>query len=295
MKKSYITNLMLIALIIGLYWFNTTDDQVKSEMVQLTTLTSSKIQYISIARPNSVSIEFEKSTSGWNIIKPIRATANNKRIELLLSFLDTPSYAQLEAADDNDMLSQFGLEPANIVLTLDERSIKFGGLEPISKHRYVLIDNVIHLITDRITPLLRANAKSFIENRLISNKNIITKLALPQLNNDNSLTGESVIIENKHGHWQGGFPAISTDQLTGIVENWQHAYALQVLPLKEKVQAETLSHTVKIWFNNNKNSAEYSLHISDNAFFITATEQQLSYQFTLASLSQLLPSQPIEQ
>lgn len=293
MKKSYLTNLLLIGLIIGLYWFNTIDNSVVNEMPQLSSLSSSNIYNITISRPNIADIVLEKSASGWLITQPINANANNTRVELLLSFLNTPSYAQIAVGNGNN-LAQFELEPANLILTLDQLKVQFGGVEPISKHRYILIDNVIHLITDRITPLLRANATSFIENRLIPKDNIITKLVLPQLNTASSLSAQSITIENNNGHWHSNLPAITTDRLTALVENWQHAYALQVLPLKENTPVTTATHKVQIWFNNQTLPAEYELKLSDNALFILDPQQQLNYQFTLASLAQLLPSQPIK-
>jgi hypothetical protein len=293
MKRSYLTNLLLIALIIGLYWFNNTG-RSKNEMAQLTTLMSSEIQYIAISRPGETDIELQKLASSWHIIKPIKAVANNKRIELLLSFLDTPSYAQIKVADDT-MFTQFELKPANIVLTLNKHSMQFGGIESISKHRYVLSDHVIHLITDRITPLLRVNATSFIENRLIPKQNIISKLVLPWLDNDNRVSTESVIIENNNGHWQSNIPTITTDQLTQLVEKWQYAYALKVHPLRDNYQANAKAYPVQIWFNNEKYAAEYSLTLNNNTLFIIAPLQQLNYQFTAASLSQLLPSQHLQQ
>lgn len=293
MKKSYLTNLLLIGLIIGLYWFNTVDNSVVNELPQLSTLTSSNIHNITISRPDIADIVLEKSVSGWLITQPIKANANNTRVELLLSFLNTPSYAQIAVGNGNN-LAQFELEPANLILTLDQLKVQFGGVEPISKHRYLLIDNVIHLITDRITPLLHANATSFIENRLIPKDNIITKLVLPLLNTGNSLSAQSIIIENNNGHWHSNFPTITTDRLTALVENWQHAYALQVLPLKENMPVTTATHKVQIWFNNQTLPAEYELKLSDKALFIIDPQQQLNYQFTLASLAQLLPSQPIK-
>ncbi len=293
MKKSYLTNLILIGLIIGLYWFNTYDKTAESEMPQLSTLISNNIHNITISRPAVADIVLEKSVSGWQITQPIKAVANIKRVELVLSFLNTPSYAQITIGDGKS-LSQFELEPANLVLALDQHRVLFGGLEPISKHRYVLIDNVIHLITDRITPLLRANATSFIENKVFPKANIITKLILPKLNTDNSLSAESIIIENNNGHWQSNWPTITTDRLSALIQNWQHAYALQVLPLQENGPVSTATHKIQIWFNDQTMPAEYELKLSDNALFILDHQQQLSYQFTLASLAQLLPSQSIE-
>lgn len=293
MKKGFLTNLILISLIIGLYWFNTTDNSVVNTMPLLSTLTSGSIHNITISRPNNADIVLKKSASGWRIIQPIKAIANNTRVELLLGFLNTPSYAQINV-NDNNPLAQFELEPANLTLTLDTHQMKFGGIEPISKHRYILVDHVIHLITDRVTPLLYANAASFIENKVIAKDSIITKLVLPQLSANNSLSAESIIIENNNGHWQSNIPTITTNQLTAFVENWQHAYALQVLPLKENVSITTMTPKVHIWFKNQVLPTEYVLSLSENALFIIDPQQQLSYQFTLASLSQFLPSQPLK-
>jgi hypothetical protein len=106
MKKSYLTNLILIGLIIGLYWFNTYDNSAEHEMPQLSSLISNNIHNITISRPDIVDIVLEKSASGWQITQPIKAIANNKRVELLLSFLNTPSYAQITIGDGQS-ISQF--------------------------------------------------------------------------------------------------------------------------------------------------------------------------------------------
>jgi hypothetical protein len=293
MKKSYLTNLILIGLIIGLYWFNTYDKPAENEMPPLSTLISNNIHNITISRPDVADIVLEKSASGWQLTQPIKTVANTTRVELLLSYLNTPSYAQVTIGDSKS-LSQFDLEPANLILTLDQHRILFGSVEPISKHRYILFDNVIHLITDRITPLLSANATSFIENKLFPKANIITKLILPKLNTDNSLSAESIIIENNNGHWQSNWPSITTDRLSALIQNWQHAYALQVLPLQANGPVATATHKIQIWFNDQTMPVEYELKLSNNALFILDHQQQLCYQFTLASLAQLLLPQPIE-
>lgn len=295
MIKRYLTNLLLIGLIIGLYWFNTTDNSAVDQAPQLSNVVSSEIHNITISRPDIADIVLEKSTSGWKITQPIQAIANNTRVELLLSFLNTPSYAQIKV-DSNNALVQFELEPADIVLTLDTLKVKFGGIEPISNHRYVLIDNVVHLITDRITPLLRANAASFIENKLIPQSKIITKLVLPQLNADSSFSAEPAItIENNNGHWQSNMPSLTSNQLTELVENWQHAYAMQVQLLKPAQLPKEVSpmistnSKVHVWFKDQVVPTEYTLKLNDNGLFIIDTQQKLDYQFTLAALAQLLP------
>ena len=291
MIKKYLINLLLIGLIIGLYWFNNQNNVPVDVMPQLTPLVSTDIKTITISRSDSTEIILNKSSSAWQIIQPINAPANNSRIDLLLSFLNTPSYAQIDASNSN--LSQFELAPANITLGLDTQIIQFGGVEPISKHRYVLINNVIHLITDRITPLLSANAASFIENKLISRHNTITKITFPLLNSDNSFSNSSASIENISGHWRSSLAKTTSDQLSAYIENWQHAYAIQVLPLNSDDKKGATNKQIQLWYQGESQPVEFELKLSNNALFIIDRQQHLNYQFPLALLPKLLPSRTI--
>ncbi|RKZ79075.1 MAG: hypothetical protein DRQ35_04895, partial [Gammaproteobacteria bacterium] len=161
MKSSYLRNIVLLLLIVGLYWFNNRNNTVINNAEQLTAINSSEIQLITITRPNVDEITIEKTSSGWQISHPIKARANNTRIALLLGLLNSYSYAQ-QANDSNSMLEQYGLAPEKVSLKLNDYQFQFGDTETISKHRYVLHNDTIHLIDDQVTPLLNANVISFI-------------------------------------------------------------------------------------------------------------------------------------
>jgi hypothetical protein len=290
MKSSYLRNITLLLLIIGLYWFNSQSDTPTNNSAQLTAINSSEIELITISRTNADEITLEKTSSGWQIIHPIEVRANSTRIALVLALLNTYSYAQLT---DNSMLAQFGLTPAIISLKFDDYLFQFGDVETISKHRYVLFDGIIHLIDDQVTPLLNANVINFIDNRLILSSNIINKLELPILSADMTLSDATVTIENNDGHWlsDGQVKRATAVDLTILADTWQQAYALQVQPINTDIQqSSTPPHKVRIWYQNQDMPAELELQLTDHALFIIDRSQQLKYQFPPALAQQLLPS-----
>lgn len=291
MKSSYLRNFTLLILIIGLYWFNTQSDTVLNDTEQLTVINSSEIKLITITRANSDAITLEKISSAWQITHPIKARANKTRIALLLELLNTYSYAEQDLSS-NTMLTQFGLSPAKLSLKLNDSLFQFGDIETISKHRYVLHDGIVHLIDDHVTPLLNANVSSFIDNRLILSSDVINKLELPMRNADNSLSDNSVTIENNEGLWQSDTELKQTTaiDLTILVESWQHAYALQVLPINNKSQQRlTSSHEIRVWYQNQDLPSVLEIQFTKQALFIIDHSQQLRYQFPLALAQQLLP------
>ena len=291
MKSSYLRNFALLLIIIGLYWFNHQSDSDVNNDQPLTTVDSSEIQLITITQPNGDEIILEKTSSAWQISHPIKARANKTRIALLLSLLNSYSYAQL-ADSSNKELAQFGLIPAKVSIKLDDYQFQFGDIETISKHRYVLFDGDVHLIDDQVTPLLRANAASFIDNRLILSTNIITKLELPMLNTDKTLSGNTLTIENSEGHWKSDAAdkQITAIDLTILVDDWRHAYALQVQPINSDIERTVIApHQVRIWYQDHDMPAEFELQIIDHALFIIDRSQQLIYQFPPALAQQLLP------
>ncbi len=284
MKSSYLTNLLLIFLVIGLYWFNNQSPTTEGDTPPLTTLSTNDIQQITIERIHLDNIILEKRSADWLLLQPFNARANNIRIKLLLSLLSMPSHAQLAYSDD-ELLTQLGLSPAKVTLKLNEYLFQFGNVETISNRRYVLYDGTIHLIDDQISHLLNASASSFIENRLIKPNNVINKITLPILDSTNTLSNEYADAEYLTGQWS--HPEYSADQLTTLISVWQHAYALQVSPIKKKDFSN--SHQVTIWYKNIEEPTELKILLTDKILFIYDQQRQLKYQFPMALAQQLFP------
>ena len=274
---------------LGLYWFLNQETPKHSQGRGLTTSAHGDITKITILRDGLDTISIQRSTSNWQLVQPINAPANNTRIKLLLSILNASSHAQLSHIDDAT-LTQLGFNNANTILKLDDASFQFGNIEPISKRRYVLHNDVIHLIDDNVAPLLNANAASFIDNKLILLNNQISKLVLPTLNTDQTISTDNITIEQKEGHWTSDDSKFSSDELTTLIDSWQYTYALQVLPLSTAKLPLSEPHKIVVSFHNQTEPVELQLQKDNRTLYLNSPSQQLSYQFPVTLIQQLLPA-----
>ncbi|MFW5426845.1 MAG: DUF4340 domain-containing protein [Methylophagaceae bacterium] len=286
MKSRYLLNIFLIALVFGLYWFLNHDISTQQQQQTLSAISHDEVTRISIFRHGLDPISIQKDKTYWQLVQPINAPANNTRIKLLLSILNASSHAQLNHADDTT-LAQLGFDNTNTVLKLNNDHFQFGNIESISKRRYVLHNDVIHLIDDSVAPLLNANAASFIDNKLIPLNKQISKLIMPKSNADNTISTDNITIEQKGGRWVSG--NLSADQLTILIDAWQHAYALQVLPLSTAKLPLSEPHKIIIWFQDQTEPVELQLQKDNRTLYLNSPSQQLSYQFPLSIMQQLLP------
>ncbi len=284
MKTSYLINLALLILVIVLYWLNT--DQHQQPPAQISTLDSSEITQISISQANKIKAIIEKQGTTWQLTHPIAARANQTRIDLLLSILSSASDKSMDIVSP-DQLEQFGITDTSPQMTFNQQyEFIFGTTEKMNRQRYVFFHDRLYLVPDRIVPLLNASSYSFIDNRVLTPEQSITKLVIPSYRVDHALSTPTISIENKDGHWQSDHN-YSSDQLQKLVEQWQHAYATQVLPLT-RIDQNQPSFPVKIWVNQQEHPYEFQLILTEQALYVLDQRQQLAYQFAADSYSQLL-------
>ncbi len=290
MKSRYLTNLALIVLAIALYWFNNQADKVTSTNITVSPISLDTINHIMIERADRDSIIINKLEDEWRLISPLKARANPTRVELILSLVNTPSNKQLTITPNTE-LYQYNITADSTKLTLNDSQFNFGGVEALSKDRYILANKTLHLVNDRIAPLLNANATSFVDNRLFPPKAKISKLDIPYY--DQSSQGldntQRMVIQNQKGQWTSQ-PHENADSLFEFIENWQHSHALQILPLSRVRQLEESKPlSLYITLNDQDNSHEYKLLYSDNTLIIIDGRQQLAYQLAPGLIHQLFP------
>ena len=87
MKSSYLINLGLIILLVGLYWFNNHSNTPSSTDTKLTLIDSETVEHIIISQANRAEIILDKTAGQWQLTTPLTAHANPTRINLLLSLL----------------------------------------------------------------------------------------------------------------------------------------------------------------------------------------------------------------
>ena len=83
------------------------------------------------------------------------------RVDKLLAFAALPSLHSFPAPVDR--LEEFGLADAAYHLRLDQVLIRLGNADPVTRGRYVLVDDTVHLVPDHLYHHLLAVPASLLE------------------------------------------------------------------------------------------------------------------------------------
>jgi len=141
MKSRLLLNLLLIGVLalLGAYLFLNQDaESVKSE--QLVGLDKNKIDRITIVKNNSFSMDFSRNATTWTITKPFRARANSEVIKLVLDLAEAPIINEIKKPSRN-----YGFNPSQYTVTLDQETIKFGNINEVTNEQYVQVNDRIFL------------------------------------------------------------------------------------------------------------------------------------------------------
>lgn len=208
----------------------------------LTSLQASEISHLKI-KINNKELEFNKTATGWMMLKPFQLAANTFRIDSVLKLLSAVSLSK------NNMETlkpkEFGLDhPAAIVTFNNDTVIKFGNNNSLKHHRYVQIKSDLHMIADTFYYQLAAKAESFIDHQLIPKDQKITQLVLPGL----SLTKDDANWNLKP------VPAhFSMDSVNQLIDEWQLSQAYDIAYHKNKINSQAGAKSdISIRLGNNK-------------------------------------------
>jgi hypothetical protein len=243
MRSRFLLNIFLFLIVIGLALFlaRTTND-VNDQDIVLTSLDPNSINKIKIIRRDLEEISFSKQGDQWMVKTPYEIAANNLRINSILKLLQAHSYTQL---DSNDVeLNRFLLEDPVVSIQFDDTKIDFGDTSPIGKDklRYVLLNNIVHLVNDSLYQQLLTNASFFISPKLIPEGSNIKALYLLEHN-----------IQLVDGIWKvDPNMDIGANDIIAVVNAWRNAEAITVRKfisgdIKEKITIE-LDQTQAIEF-----------------------------------------------
>lgn len=284
MKSSYLTNLILLAIVIALLWLSQREQTVEQE-TPLSSLSPDMVEQIQIQRSGKDIIRLERTRDQWMLTDPFPARANATRIRLLLSLLNAPVHGEFQPMAPS-ALTQFGLNRPEVLLSMNDEQFAFGDTESISKNRYILYKDRIYLIQDDVTPLLTASANSFVDNRPLADGSQLKRLRIPlELGSD---TQVELTLQN--GQWQSNDDQLSADRIKTLVDSWQHAYAMQVQHLDDAQLRDLEEPQISLWLNNQSEPIQLIMRQDGQSLHLIDPARQLQYDFPLALQSQLLPS-----
>lgn len=286
MRSTYLTNLLLLVVAILLIWLMT-ESRLDSPVTVITNkLVADNVTDIRIERQGQTTIHLQKKTL-WQLTSPALARASQTRINLLLSLLDQPVRQHI-ALTDKTQLAEFGLQEAEHTLILNESRFAFGNTEPLSGYRYILHDGQIYLLQDDISPLLGASASSFVDNRLLDPASHIQKLSLPALADG---TGELTIYQ-QNNRWHSAPENHAQDKLLALLQNWQQAYAMQVLILPEAIEDKQPNLPQVVIQLSDGSSRHFMVDYDETGLTLTDPVARLTYQFPAAMQQPLFSVNP---
>ncbi len=219
MQKRLLTLLCLFLVVAGLTVFFFVSDAPEEDdaKVLLSNIDTNDIKQITIQRADRGDIVFQKLGESWFMVSAVKTRANMARIHAMLRLPHSRSFAQIHVK--GTPLSTYQLDPAPIVLRLDEHEFFFGTSDPLDDRRYVMFNNTIHLLNDSLFHQLSQAPMFFISTRLVPETETISSIQFSD--HVVSSTGQTWSLSPAND-------AVSAERLEDLVETWGKGLARQV-------------------------------------------------------------------
>ncbi len=233
----------------------------------LTHMKSSAVKQIKIVRRDKGTIELQKQAKHWHMVRPFSLPANDYKVESVLNLLQTESIARYDLTDLDP--ARFDLvKPVVSIFFNHSLKIDFGNIAPLQKQRYVRIGKQLHLIPDFYYYQLIGSATDYLDHALIPEGKKIIRLELPNLT-----------LALKNGKWtlSPKDESYSADAYTDLLNEWQHANAIELHPLKKKDKKNTGLKQIRVFLRGSKTAIRYGLQQNGNKFILIRADKNIEY------------------
>jgi len=116
----------------------------------LTAIDPAKVQRLSIECASVCrSRRFVRDANGWQMLEPFAQPASAEAVEHLLAIARAPVRVKLQGNAVNP--AKLGLEPALVVLRVDDIAIALGDEDPIEHDRYMRVGDMFARVPDRFS------------------------------------------------------------------------------------------------------------------------------------------------
>lgn len=275
-KRQLWANLGLAALVVALGWlvFFKPEAPRDQALHQLSTLSATQIDSISITPANRPSIELRKRQNTWYITQPLQARADATRVENLLGLLTAQSEKRLPATE----LTRFGLDKPLARVQLGNQEFFFGATQPLSNQLYVQTQGAVFLISPVYFVDAARPAQDFISKRLLAENEIPVAFEFANFT-----------LTRDQGTWRmtpsasASNAAPTQDAANAFADEWRHALATSV----QTASTLPANHVVQVRFQSGKS---LRLLVAGDAkdWLLLRGDEQLVFRFSSKAGSNLL-------
>ncbi len=149
MKKRWLLNLVMLAIIAGLVTFLYMRPQVKPSEAsghEVSTLKLGDFTALKVEFPAQAPTSFEKVGGLWRMTAPYKARADQLSVQRILSIIAAKSAEKFPAND----LAKFGLDNPQLKLKLTHSTgteeFVFGTFNPVSEEQYIAYKDAVYLL-----------------------------------------------------------------------------------------------------------------------------------------------------
>ena len=166
MKKRWILNLVMLALVAGLVAFlylrpkAQTQETAKHEVsnVKLADITSAKVEF-----PAQAPVTFEKVEGLWRMTAPYKTRADQISVQRILAIIAATSVEKFSAND----LTKYGVDNPQLRLKLSgdkvDETFIFGTYNPVTDEQYVAYKEAIYLLSSNYSEAAKTQAIEMVD------------------------------------------------------------------------------------------------------------------------------------
>jgi len=152
MKKRWLLNLILLAVVAGLVTFlyvRPKPEQAEPATYEVSNYKLAEFNAISVEFPTKAAVTFEKVDGLWRLTAPHQTRADQASVQRILAIVAASSPVKLSASD----MEKFGLNNPSIKLKLFRNKDQFeeflfGTHNPLTDQQYVAHRNTVYLIAN---------------------------------------------------------------------------------------------------------------------------------------------------
>lgn len=271
MFKHNILNLVLFIILVSLASTIYFSEEASLQLPQLTNADIKDIDFINIHHNENDTRIVKQADDQWQITQPVAIAANNFRINSLLKLLNAPVHNQYPA-DEID-INKFGLSAPDTTIELNDYTIAFGIVSPITNLRYLRMNDTVYTIEDVYYPLISSHFSSLVSLNLLPVNSSIEKLIL--LN--------QTIDKDDKGRWRSNIGS-SADAMVNTIQHWQRQQAFAV---HEYLQRDALGE-IFIYLKDQQQPVRYVITDDDPWLIIARPEIGLEYHLELDTYNLLV-------
>jgi hypothetical protein len=152
MKKRWLLNLILLAVVAGLVTFlyvRPKTEASKATEYEVSTYKLAEFNAMAIEFPAKAAVTFEKIDGYWRLTAPYKTRADQLSVQRILAIIAAKSREKIVSDD----MAKFGLVNPALKLKLfrepnDSEEFLFGTYNPLTDEQYILHKNTVYLVSN---------------------------------------------------------------------------------------------------------------------------------------------------